>query len=132
MSDIVLLVSLYLTSEWVFRTQLNIYDAGVFLWKQLKVKEFFEKDFHPSKVYLFLTDFPWPPPTSHPLTRQILLRNLLLDGSSICFSSTRIFPSTFVPPVSGVKNSILDSVLKFSPVKRKKINVKTWGNCLNL
>ena len=36
-----------------------------------------------------------------------------------------IFPSTFVPPVPRVKNSILDSVLKLNPVKRKKINIKT-------
>ena len=36
-----------------------------------------------------------------------------------------IFPSTFVPPVPGVKNSILDSVLKLNSVKRKKINIKT-------
>ena len=31
-----------------------------------------------------------------------------------------VFPSTFVRPVPGVKNSILDSVLKLNPVKRKK------------
>ena len=35
-------------------------------------------------------------------------------------ASTGIFPSTFVPLVPGVKNSILDSVLKLNPVKRKK------------
>ena len=34
--------------------------------------------------------------------------------------SSGIFPSTFVPLVPGVKNSILDSVLKLNPVKRKK------------
>ena len=31
-----------------------------------------------------------------------------------------IFPSTFVPLVPWFKNSILDSVLKLNPVKRKK------------
>ena len=40
-------------------------------------------------------------------------------------ASAGIFPSTFVSLVPGVKNSILDSVLKLNPVKRKKPNVKT-------
>ena len=44
---------------------------------------------------------------------------------SMNYGHTGIFPSTFVPPVPGIKNSILDSVLKLNPVKRKKINVET-------
>ena len=51
-----------------------------------------------------------------------LLAKLGMHGGKHMWSG--MFPSTFVPLVPGVKNSIMDPVLKLNPVKRKKSKLK--------